>query len=75
MSEKVRHPEKVNKPVNPIKKKPEWIRSKIVDSQVFFQTKQIVNQNNFCRIIIRPYQVISLNEITQDLPRKCCTIK
>ena len=38
---KPRHPEKVNKPVNPIKKKPEWIRSKIVDSQVFFQTKQI----------------------------------
>ena len=23
-----RHPEKVNKPFNPIKKKPEWIRSK-----------------------------------------------
>ena len=36
-----RHPEKVNKPINPIKRKPEWIRSKIVDSQVFFQTKQI----------------------------------
>ena len=30
-----RHPEKNNKPINPIKKKPEWIRSKIVDSQVF----------------------------------------
>ena len=25
---KPRHPEKVNKPINPIKKKPEWIRSK-----------------------------------------------
>ena len=25
MSEKVRHPEKINKPINPIKKKPEWI--------------------------------------------------
>ena len=46
MSEKIRHPEKVNKPINPIKKKPEWIRSKIVDSQVFFQTKQVVNKNN-----------------------------
>ena len=34
MSEKPRHPEKVNKPINPIKKKPDWIRSKIVDSQV-----------------------------------------
>ena len=39
MSEKLRHPEKVNKPINPIKKKPDWIRSKIVDSKVFFQTK------------------------------------
>ena len=50
MSEKVRHPEKVNKPINPIKKKPEWIRSKVVDSQVFFQTKQVVNQNNLVTV-------------------------
>ena len=50
MSIKVRHPEKVNKPVNPIKKKPEWIRSKIVDSQIFFQTKQVVNQNNLVTV-------------------------
>ena len=27
MSDKARHPEKINKPINPIKKKPEWIRS------------------------------------------------
>ena len=26
---KIRHPEKQNKPVNPIKKKPDWIRSKL----------------------------------------------
>ena len=50
MSEKVRHPEKVNKPINPIKKKPDWIRSKIVDSQVFFETKKIVNQNNLVTV-------------------------
>jgi len=50
MSEKVRHPEKVNKPINPIKKKPEWIRSKMLDSQVFFQTKQVVNQNNLVTV-------------------------
>ena len=43
---KIRNPEKVNKPTNPIKKKPEWIRSKIIDSQVFFKTKEIVNKNN-----------------------------
>ncbi len=41
---KIRHPEKQNKPVNPIKKKPIWIRSKIVNSQEFFSTKSIVNQ-------------------------------
>ena len=50
MNEKVRHPEKVNKPINPIKKKPEWIRSKIVDSKVFFQTKQVVNKNNLVTV-------------------------
>ena len=50
MSEKIRHPEKVNKPINPIKKKPDWIRSKIVDSQVFFETKKVVNQNNLVTV-------------------------
>ena len=50
MSEKPRHPEKVNKPFNPIKRKPEWIRSKMVDSQIFFQTKKIVNQNNLVTV-------------------------
>ena len=41
----IRHPEKVNKPINPIKKKPSWIRSKLTDSQEFFLTKSIVNQH------------------------------
>ena len=50
MSEKVRHPEKINKPINPIKKKPEWIRSKIIDSKVFFQTKQVVNKNKLVTV-------------------------
>ena len=56
MKEKPRHPEKVNKPFNPIKRKPEWIRSKMVDSQIFFQTKQIVNQN-YRVLSIRPQKV------------------
>ena len=43
---KPRHPEKINKPFNPIKKKPSWIRSKILDTQSFFNTKAIVNKNN-----------------------------
>jgi lipoic acid synthetase len=50
MSQKPRHPEKVNKPINPIKKKPDWIRSKIIDSQVFFQTKKVVNQNSLVTV-------------------------
>ena len=50
MSTKARHPEKVNKPINPIKKKPSWIKSKIVDTKIFFQTKQVVNQNNLVTV-------------------------
>ncbi len=42
---KIRHPEKVNKPINPIKKKPNWIRSKLINSQEFFLTKSIVNKH------------------------------
>ena len=50
MNNKTRHPEKVNKPFNPIKKKPEWIRSKILDSKTFFQTKKVVNQYNLVTV-------------------------
>ena len=42
----IRHPEKINKPSSPIKKKPEWIRSKITNSHNFFLTKSIINKNN-----------------------------
>ena len=45
-----RHPEKVNKPINPIKKKPNWIRSKLVNSKEFFLTKTIVNNNNLVTV-------------------------
>ena len=45
MSEKIlRHPEKINKPINPLKKKPNWIRSKFLNSKNFFLTKSIVSQ-------------------------------
>ena len=43
---KIRHPEKVNKPINPIKRKPDWIKSKIHNSKEFFLTKTIVNKHN-----------------------------
>jgi len=45
-----RHPEKVNKQINPIKKKPKWIRSIISNSKEFFLTKTIVNQNNLVTV-------------------------
>ena len=41
----LRHPEKVKNPINPIKKKPSWIRSKIVDTRSYFKTKEIINKN------------------------------
>ena len=52
MTQKIRprHPEKVKNPVNPIKKKPEWIRSKHLNSKEFFLTKTIVNKNNFVTV-------------------------
>jgi len=45
-----RHPEKVNNPINPIKKKPKWIRSKLSNSKEFFLTKTIVNKNNLVTV-------------------------
>ena len=42
---KPRHPEKIKNLVSPLKKKPDWIRTKIINSQIFFKTKEIVNKN------------------------------
>ncbi len=52
MKQKIRHrhPEKVKNPINPIKKKPEWIRSKLTNSKEFFLTKTIVNKNNLVTV-------------------------
>jgi lipoic acid synthetase len=50
MTTKIRHPEKVNKPFNPIKKKPTWIKSKLTNSKEFFFTKTVVNQNNLVTV-------------------------
>ena len=47
---KPRHPEKIKNPINPIKKKPKWIRSKLSDSKEFFLTKTVVNQNNLVTV-------------------------
>ena len=52
MTQKIRprHPEKINNPINPIKKKPNWIRSKLTNSREFFLTKTIVNNNNLVTV-------------------------
>ena len=50
MTNKIRHPEKENKPINPIKKKPDWIKSKLTNSKEFFLTKTIVNNNNLVTV-------------------------
>ena len=41
---KARHPEKVNNPVNHIKKKPNWIRTKITNTHNYFNTKEIIDK-------------------------------
>ena len=49
---KIRHPEKINNPFNPIKKKPKWIRTKILDTKEYFKTKEIINKqklNTVCQ--------------------------
>jgi lipoyl synthase len=45
-----RHPEKVKNAINPMKKKPEWIRTKLTNSKEFFLTKTIVNKNNLVTV-------------------------
>ena len=47
---KVRHPEKVNKPINPIKKKPSWIKSKISNSKEFFRTKTLISNSKLVTV-------------------------
>ncbi len=47
---KIRHPEKVNNPINQIKKKPNWIKSRLLNSKEFFNTKTIVNKNNLVTV-------------------------
>ena len=48
---KPRHPEKVNNPINAVKKKPNWIRTKISDTQNYFKTKKIINKKNFTQFV------------------------
>ena len=47
---KTRHPEKVKNIASPLKKKPDWIRTKITNTQIFFKTKEIVNKNKLTTV-------------------------
>ena len=47
---KVRHPEKQKNQISPIKKKPAWIKSKLLNSKEFFLTKSIVNQQKLVTV-------------------------
>ena len=47
---KLRHPEKQKNQINPIKKKPAWIKSKLLNSKEFFLTKSIVNQQKLVTV-------------------------
>jgi lipoyl synthase len=47
-----RHPEKEKNPISPIKKKPIWIRTKIIDTKNYFETKEILDKkklNTVCQ--------------------------
>ena len=47
---KVRHPEKQKNQINVSKKKPAWIKSKLLNSKEFFLTKSIVNQQKLVTV-------------------------
>jgi len=69
MTQKIRprHPEKVKNPINPIKKKPAWIRSKLVNSKEFFLTKTIVNKNNLVTVCQEAIVQILQNAGVKDM--------
>jgi len=48
----IRHPEKINRPDNPLKKKPSWIRVKLENSQSYFETKKILNQKKLNTVCV-----------------------
>jgi len=39
-----RHPEKINKPTNPIKKKPYWIRTRLLNTESYLKTKEVIDK-------------------------------
>ena len=46
----IRHPEKINRRLNTIPKKPDWIRVKAPNNKSFSMTKQILKKNNIITV-------------------------
>ena len=46
----LRHPEKRNRPDNPIPRKPAWIRGKAPTSPVYGETRRIIRENNLVTV-------------------------
>ena len=63
----IRHPEKVKNPINPIKKKPAWIRSKILNTKNFFITKEIVKKIIYIQSAKKQIVQILLNVGAKDM--------
>jgi len=66
---KLRHPEKVNNPINLIKKKPNWIRTKIIDSINYSKTKNIIDKKKLYTVC----QEASCPNITECWSKKHAT--
>ena len=64
---KVRHPEKQKNQINPIKKKPAWIKSKLLNSKEFFLTKSIVNQQKLVTVCEEQIVLTLLNVGVKDM--------
>ena len=54
---KPRHPEKVKNPINPIKKKPDWIRSKLSNSKEFLKSNSSILSNKFTSLDLRSVKI------------------
>ena len=44
LRKQLRHPEKVKNPINPIKRKPNWIRVKAPNSSAYHETRSLMQE-------------------------------
>ncbi len=50
VADKPRHPEKANRPISPIRKKPDWIKVRAGGSPIYDETRKIVSDNNLVTV-------------------------